>query len=107
MYAIRSYYGQTYSFNITYNYYQQNTNAGGFAYITTYDISRDPSFDANIQEPTADNGFNNNGGIQGNFYTVDADITNVSDVTYLGTGSLDGYVTVTFTYTGTNSYNFV
>ena len=33
--------GQTYSFNIIYNYYQQNTNAGGFAYITTYDINRE------------------------------------------------------------------
>lgn len=27
--------GQSYSFNVTYNYYQQNTNAGGFAYMTT------------------------------------------------------------------------
>ena len=33
--------GQSYSFNITYNYYQQNTNAGGFFYLTTYNISRD------------------------------------------------------------------
>ena len=34
--------GQSYSFNITYNYYQQNTNAGGFDYITTFNLSRAP-----------------------------------------------------------------
>lgn len=34
--------GQTYSFNITYDYYQQNTNAGGFTGLTTFNISRQP-----------------------------------------------------------------
>ena len=43
--------------------------------------------------------------MQGSFYTVDANITNVSDVTYLGSGTKDGYVTVTFTYTGTTTTN--
>jgi hypothetical protein len=34
--------GQTYSFNIAYNYYEQNTNAGGFTGLTTFNISRQP-----------------------------------------------------------------
>jgi hypothetical protein len=95
--------GQSYSFNIIYNYYQQNTNAGGFAYITTYNISRTPAPNDATNPyiaPTADSEFTNGGGMQGNFYTVDANITNVSNVTYTGTGTKDGVVTVTFTYTG-------
>jgi hypothetical protein len=95
--------GQSYSFNITYNYYQNNTNAGGFAYITTYNISRQPG-PLNATNPyippAPDPAFTNLGGMQGIFYTVDANITDVSAVTYLGSGNKDGYVTVTFTYTG-------
>lgn len=34
--------GQSYSFDITYNYYEQNTNSGGFAYITTFNKDRMP-----------------------------------------------------------------
>ena len=98
--------GQSYSFNVTYNYYQQNTNAGGFSHMTTFNISRIPGPNDATNPyitPTLDNSFTNNGGTQGNFYTVDANITNVSGVTYLGTGSKDGYVTITFTYTGTTT----
>ncbi len=100
--------GQSYSFNVTYNYYQQNTNAGGFAYMTTYNISRQPGPNDATNPyiaPTADSTFTNGGGTQGIFYTVDADITNVSSVTDLGTGSKDGYVTITFKYTGTTTTN--
>ncbi len=100
--------GNSYSFNITYNYYQQNTNAGGFAFITTYNISRqpDPLYSTNPYiPPSLDNAFTNGGGTLGVFYTVDADITNVSAVTYLGTGTKDGYVTITFTYTGATTTN--
>ena len=100
--------GESYSFNITYNYYQQNTNAGGFAYITTYNTSRQPGplgATTPYIQPTEDASFTNGGGIQGSFYTVDADITEVSTVTYQPTGTKDGYVTVTFTYTGTTTTN--
>ncbi|HJS37726.1 MAG TPA: hypothetical protein VJ789_06295, partial [Burkholderiales bacterium] len=100
--------GQSYSFNITYNYYQQNTNAGGFDYITSFNVSRTPGPNDATNPyiaPTEDGTFVNGGGTQGSFFTVDANITNVSDVTYLGTGSKDGYVTVTFTYTGTTTTN--
>jgi hypothetical protein len=102
--------GQTYSFNVTYNYFQSNTNAGGFAYMTTYNISRQPGPNDATNPyiaPTADATFVNNGGMHtsGVFYTVDADITNVSAVTYSGSGSVDGKVTVTFTYTGETTTN--
>ncbi|MES2718825.1 MAG: hypothetical protein V4795_23910, partial [Pseudomonadota bacterium] len=100
--------GASYSFNITYNYYQANTNAGGFAYITTYNISRAPgpndATDPYIA-PSADAVFANAGGTQGIFHTVDANITNVSAVSYSGSGTKDGHVTVTFTYTGATTTN--
>ncbi|WP_320111530.1 SdrD B-like domain-containing protein [Draconibacterium orientale] len=102
--------GETYSINVTYNYYQQNTNAGGFAYMTTYDISREPD-QLNATDPyvapTEDASFTNSGGMESgaSFYTVDADITDVSAVSILGTGTLDGFVTITFTYTGTTTTN--
>ena len=35
--------GQSYSFNVTYNWYQQNTDAGGFVYMTQYNLSRRPT----------------------------------------------------------------
>ncbi|PXW89616.1 hypothetical protein C8R34_10415 [Nitrosomonas sp. Nm84] len=102
--------GQTYSFDITYNYYQQTSNAGGFTEITTFDTSRQPGpHDATTPyiAPTADNTFTNGGGINGGgvFHTVDANITNVSAVTYTGTGNKDGQVTVTFVYTGVTTTN--
>ena len=100
--------GQEYSFTINYNYYQANTNAGGFTSITTYNVSRQPdplnATDPYIT-PTEDGSFNNGGGTQGVFHTVDANITNVSNVTYTTSGTnnqstKDGHVTVTFVYTG-------
>lgn len=90
----------TYSFNITYNYWQENTNAGGFTGLTSFDLSRDPtSWPAN-GAPSGDSSFVNAGGTAGMFYTVGADITSVSDVTYTDGGTQDGKVTVTFVYTG-------
>src|SRR3954453_18793806 len=76
--------GQSYSFNITYNYYNQSTNAGGFDYITTYNLSRSPGPNDAINPyiaPTQDSTFTNGGGIKsdGSFYTVDANITTVSN----------------------------
>ena len=102
--------GHSYSFNVTYNYYQQNTDAGGFAYMTQYDLSRQPNvFDwaTPAVTPNADSAFSNGGGMAAgaNFYTVDADITGISAVTYTGTGTKDGVVTITFTYTGTETSN--
>ncbi len=93
--------GQSYSFNVTYNHYQANTNAGGFVYMTSPNASRNTSSFAG-GDAQADSSFTNGGGMQGSFYTVNANITAVSSVSYLGSAgsSLDGKVTVTFTYTG-------
>ena len=93
--------GQSYSFNVTYNYYQGNTNAGGFVYMTSPHIDRSPiQFDGGVAQP--DSSFVNQGGTQGNFYTFNANITNVSNVTYDGNSSksIDAKVTITFIYTG-------
>ena len=92
--------GQTYSFNITYDYYQANTNAGGFIGLTSVDTSRMPSSWPTGQAPLADGTFTNGGGTAGTFMTVDADITTVSAVTYSISNSMQGHVTVTFVYTG-------
>jgi uncharacterized repeat protein (TIGR01451 family) len=93
--------GQSYSFNVTYNYYQANTNAGGFLFMTSPDVDRDPSNFAGAST-SIDGSFTNGGGMQGGFQTVNANITGVSDVTYInrGAGTMDGQVTITFTYTG-------
>ncbi|MFY7907816.1 MAG: DUF7507 domain-containing protein, partial [Burkholderiaceae bacterium] len=96
--------GQSYSFNVTYNYYQANTNAGGFLFMTSPDVDRDPSNFAGAS--TSDDGsFTNGGGMQGGFQTVNANVTGVSDVTYInrGAGTMDGQVTITFTYTGSTT----
>lgn len=93
--------GQSYTFEVTYNYYQSNTNAGGFLYMTTFNQDRSPGVLQNGTTPVADaGGFTNGGGMNGTFYTVNADVTAVSNVTYVGTGTLDAKVLVTFTYTG-------
>lgn len=92
--------GQTYSFNITYNHYQANTNAGGFVGLDTFNLSRDPNTWPANGAPSADSTFVNNGGTAGMFHTVNADIIDVSAVTYSGTGTKDGHVTVTFVYSG-------
>jgi uncharacterized repeat protein (TIGR01451 family) len=96
--------GHSYSFNITYNHYQANTNAGGFLYMTTADIDRHPANLLSTAPVLDSDGFVNGGGMQGNFQTVNANITAVSAVQYSdggsGGSSIDGHVTVTFTYTG-------
>ncbi len=46
--------GQIYAFNVTYNYYQANTNAGGFVYMTTPNTDRNPvSFAGGNAQPDA------------------------------------------------------
>lgn len=93
--------GQTYSFNVTYNYYQANTNAGGFVYMTSPNTDRATgSFAGGDAQP--DSVFTNGGGMQGAFNTVNANITAVSGVTYAGStgSSIDGKVTISFVYTG-------
>jgi uncharacterized repeat protein (TIGR01451 family) len=96
--------GQSYSFNVTYNYYQGNTNAGGFLFMTSPDVDRDPTNFAGVT-PSNDGSFSNGGGMLGQFQTVNANITGVSDVTYTtrGGGTMDGHVTITFVYTGATS----
>jgi uncharacterized repeat protein (TIGR01451 family) len=96
--------GQSYSFNVTYNYYQANTNAGGFLFMTSPDVDRDPTNFAGIAT-TEDVIFDNGGGTLGNFQTVNANITDVSQVTYTTTvgGTMDGQVTITFIYTGSTT----
>ncbi|KAI9549787.1 hypothetical protein GHT06_007463 [Daphnia sinensis] len=74
--------GQSYSFNVTYNHYQANTNAGGFVYMTSPNASRNTSSFAG-GDAQADSSFTNGGGMQGSFYTVNANITAVSGVSYL------------------------
>jgi uncharacterized repeat protein (TIGR01451 family) len=98
--------GQSYSFNVTYNYYQAGTNAGGFLFMTTPNVDRNPGNFAGTA-PADDATFTNGGGMQGHFQTVNADITGVSDVTYTtrGAGTMDGHVTITFTYTGPTTQN--
>ena len=102
--------GQTYSFNVTYNWYQDNTDAGGFAYMMQYNLSRQPNvfnWATPASTPTEDNSFTNGGGMNSgsSFFTVDANVTSVSAITYTGTGTKDGHVTITFIYTGTTTSN--
>ena len=108
--------GQSYSFNVTYNYYQQNTDALGFDYLTTFNISRTPG-QLGVTNPaiipTLDGSFTNNGGftnfgsVAQGLYAVDADITSVSGITTSGSGTLNHTVTITFTYTGATTSNGV
>ena len=102
--------GQSYSFNITYNHYQQSSNSGGFVYVTTFNESRAPgalNATSPYIAPTMDSSFINGGGMHsgGAFYTVDANITSVSAIATVGGGNIDQKVTVTFTYTGANTTN--
>ena len=61
--------GQSYSFNVTYNYYQGNTNAGGFLFMTSPDVDRDPTDFAGVT-PSNDGSFSNGGGMLGQFQTL-------------------------------------
>jgi uncharacterized repeat protein (TIGR01451 family) len=93
--------GKSYTFNITYNHYQANTNAGGFLYMTSPDVDRTPVPLAGTASAPDVGGFANGGGMLGNFNTVNADVTAVSAVSYTsGGGAKDGHVSVTFLYTG-------
>ena len=94
--------GKSYTFNITYNHYQANTNAGGFLYMTTPDLDRTPVPLLGTASAPDAGGFVNGGGMLGNFRTVNADVTAVSAVNYTtaGGGTQDGKVSVTFVYTG-------
>ena len=99
--------GQSYTFTIVYNFYQSNTNAGGFAFVTTYNKSRFPSLlpGASGLTPVLDNTATpglNVGGSQGFFYSINADVTAATAPVKSGSGTFDNTVTVTFTYTGTN-----
>jgi hypothetical protein len=91
--------GTSYTFNIAYDYYNNsgNKNAGGYAYITTYNISRTPPPLTGGSAPVIDNSFTGTGSL-GAFYSQDADITDVS----APTGTDTKTVSVTFTYTGTS-----
>ena len=93
--------GQTYSFNVTYNHYQANTNAGGFVFMTSPDVDRVTTSFAG-EQAQSDDSFTNAGGMQGAFRTVNADITAVSEVVYKASAgsSLDGKVSISFVYTG-------
>jgi len=70
--------GPSYSFNVTYNCCQQNRDGGGFAYMTTYKISRRPGpNDATnpYVPPTIDSGFTNGGGMHHGVPSTDVDFT--------------------------------
>lgn len=87
---------QSYSFDIIYDYYQRNTNAGGFKEIAPYDESRSPI-------PNLTSGLAASLIQQGSFYLLNADITNVSaPVQSSSGGNVYKTVKVTFTYTGEN-----
>ncbi|NBU58211.1 MAG: DUF11 domain-containing protein [Betaproteobacteria bacterium] len=92
--------GQSYSFNITYDHYQVNTNSGGFVGLTSVQDSRVPSSWPTGNTPSTDGTFSNGGGTAGAFMSINADITNVSAVTYASSNTKQGHVTVTFVYTG-------
>jgi hypothetical protein len=96
--------GQTYTMKVNMNYFQSNTNAGGFAHMTTYNINRSPGLLPNASglAPVADATFTGTG-MEGVFYTVDADIVSVSGAVPAGTATKDQTVTITWTYTGTTT----
>ncbi|HEY0680490.1 MAG TPA: SdrD B-like domain-containing protein, partial [Chitinophagaceae bacterium] len=92
--------GQSYTFNIKYDYYKETGNAGGYAYITTYNEDRDPDESIIGANPAIDN--TATAANTGFFYTVNADITSAvflaDDVSGTTTSKV---VAVTFTFTGT------
>jgi hypothetical protein len=45
--------GNTYAFNVVYDYYDPNAATCGFLYLTAYNISRSPSFVNLTPAPTA------------------------------------------------------
>ena len=80
-----------YTFTISYDHYASTGNVGGYAYMTTYNTSRDPDESIIGPAPGLDNIFTGTGNL-GVFYTVNADIISASDPT----GTNIKAVTVTF-----------
>lgn len=103
--------GEMYSFTITYDYYQQTTNAGGFVSLETYNISRDPDQQLAGHDPVMDDTATD--GNNGFFYTIDSDDDGFPDINILsatapetiGSGNLFQQVTVTFEYIGDGTTN--
>ncbi|MGZ3963141.1 MAG: beta strand repeat-containing protein, partial [Flavisolibacter sp.] len=97
--------GTSYSFRIEYDYYHNGSgrNAGGMAYLTTYNLSRTPPVFTTGTTPVADNSFTGTGNV-GIFYTVNADVTAATNPTVFSNNGTEVVksVTVTFTYTGSN-----
>jgi len=89
--------GNTYAFNIHYDYYWASQNYCGLDYLSQYDSSRSPSIVDS--SPTADNTFPEG---HGSFYTAGANITSVMSPTDSGDGK-QRYVQVVFTATLTKA----
>ncbi len=90
--------GNELTVNITYDYYNNSggKNAGGYAYITTYNTSRPSTLPfTGGSAPTIDNSFTGSGNT-GVFFTQDADITSASAPGTTNTRT----VVVKFIYTG-------
>ncbi len=88
--------GNTYAFNIFYDYYYVSKNGCGFTYFGQYNTSRTPTVPATTPPAGAPVPDDPLPGGHGNFYTTGANITNVSAPINFGDGRLY-YVQVTFT----------
>src|SRR6266498_703843 len=90
----------TYTFTVVYNFWQSNTNAGGFAFITTYNISRQPTPFGTVTPAPDPNGFTGTGN-QGVFFVghgVDV-ISAAAPSTTTASGTKDQTVLITFKWT--------
>ena len=97
--------GNTYGFIINLNTYQQNTNAGGFIYLDSYNRSVNPNSTAfgsaipgsDLSVLTDGNYASQTSQSSATFSSVDANVTTVDIGNGTGTGSLDRYAKVVFT----------
>jgi hypothetical protein len=81
--------GQEYSFTVVYNFYQANTKAGGFAFMTTYNISRQPTAFGSVT-PVIDPGGATGTGNQGVFYVgPGVNVTSATAPVTTGSGTKD------------------
>ncbi len=90
----------TYTFTVVYNFWQSNTNAGGFAFITTYNISRQPTPFGTVTPAPDPNGFTGTGN-QGVFFVghgVDV-ISAAAPSTTTASRTKDQTVLITFKWT--------
>ncbi len=91
--------GNSYTFQIYYDYYYASTNTCGFDHLATYDQTRQgfptPGAPLQIDDPIP--------GGYGNFYTSGANITQVSGPFDVGDG-VQRYLEVTFTALATTAY---